>query len=123
MPPRPPSTTGPPPAIPGRPGSCRWWVWSRSGQSLGQVDPGALVGLFALINIFIGVFNLVPLLPFDGGHVAIAVYERIQERRLGRRRYFTDVSRLLPLTNVVVIALGLLFLSSLYLDVMNPIQT
>ena len=71
----------------------------------------------------IGVFNLVPLLPFDGGHVAIAVYERIQERRLGRRRYFTDVSRLLPLTNLVVIALGLLFLSSLYLDVMNPIQT
>lgn len=93
------------------------------GSDLGQVDPGALIGLFALINIFIGVFNLVPLLPFDGGHVAIAVYERIQERRLGRRRYFTDVSRLLPLTNVVVIALGLLFLSSLYLDVMNPIQT
>ena len=28
-----------------------------------------LLGLFALINIFIGVFNLVPLLPFDGGHV------------------------------------------------------
>jgi RIP metalloprotease RseP len=93
------------------------------GSDIGKVDPGALVWLFALINIFIGVFNLVPMLPFDGGHVAIAVYERIQEARLKRRRYFTDVSRLLPLTNVVVILLGLLFGSSIYLDIVNPVQT
>ena len=56
-----------------------------------------------------------------GGHVAIAVYENIQERRLHRRRYFADVSRLLPLTYVVVLLLGMLFVSSLYLDVVNPI--
>ena len=74
-----------------------------------------------MINIFIGMFNLVPLLPFDGGHVAIAVYEKVQEKRLGRRRYFTDVSRLLPLTYGVVLVLGMLFVSSLYLDVVNPI--
>ncbi|MCB0963871.1 MAG: site-2 protease family protein [Acidimicrobiales bacterium] len=93
----------------------------RLGSDVGGVDPGALIGLFALINIFIGVFNLVPLLPFDGGHVAIAVYEKVQEKRLGRRRYFTDVSRLLPLTYGVVLVLGMLFVSSLYLDVVNPI--
>ena len=91
------------------------------GSDVGGTDPGALVGLFALINIFIGMFNLIPLLPFDGGHVAIAVYENIQERRLKRRRYFADVSRLLPLTYGVVVLLGLLFISSLYLDVVNPI--
>ncbi|MCB0970057.1 MAG: site-2 protease family protein [Acidimicrobiales bacterium] len=91
------------------------------GSDVGGSDPAALIGLFALINIFIGVFNLVPLLPFDGGHVAIAVYEKIQEKRLGRRRYFTDVSRLLPLTYGVVVALGMLFVSSLYLDIVNPI--
>jgi membrane-associated protease RseP (regulator of RpoE activity) len=94
----------------------------RFGSDVGGVNPSALIGLFALINIFIGAFNLVPLLPFDGGHVSIAVYEKIQEKRLGRRRYFADVSRLLPLTYAVVVALGMLFLSSLYLDVINPIQ-
>lgn len=91
------------------------------GSDLGAADPAGLIGLFALINIFIGVFNLVPLLPFDGGHVAVAVYEKVQEKRLRRRRYFTDMSRLLPVTYGVVIVLGMLFLSSLYLDVVNPI--
>ena len=62
-----------------------------------------------------------PLLPFDGGHVAIACYEKVQEKRLHRRRYFADVSRLLPLTYAVVVVLGLLFFSSLYLDIVNPI--
>ena len=35
--------------------------------------------LLALINIFLGLLNLLPLLPFDGGHVAIATYEAIRE--------------------------------------------
>jgi membrane-associated protease RseP (regulator of RpoE activity) len=91
------------------------------GSDVGDVDPAALIGLFALINIFIGVFNLTPLLPFDGGHVSIAVYEKIQERRLHKRRYFADVSRLLPLTYGVVLVLGMLFVSSLYIDIVNPI--
>jgi membrane-associated protease RseP (regulator of RpoE activity) len=86
-----------------------------------NAELASLVTLFALVNIFIGIFNLVPLLPFDGGHVAIAVYENIQEKRLHRRRYFADVTRLLPLTYGVVLVLGLLFVSSLYLDVVNPI--
>jgi membrane-associated protease RseP (regulator of RpoE activity) len=93
----------------------------RLGSSVGADNAGALITLFALVNIFIGLFNLIPLLPFDGGHVAIAVYENIQERRLHRRRYFADVTRLLPLTYGVVVVLALLFVSSLYLDVVNPI--
>jgi membrane-associated protease RseP (regulator of RpoE activity) len=93
------------------------------------VDAGAsggwanLVLLFALINVFIGLFNLVPLLPFDGGHVAIALYEKLQEKRQGlSRRYFADVAKLLPLTYVVVIVLGLIFVSTLYLDIRNPLR-
>ncbi|QXC62604.1 site-2 protease family protein [Aquihabitans sp. G128] len=95
----------------------------RVGSDVGSADPGALINLFALINIFIGMFNLVPLLPFDGGHVLIAVYEKVQEKRLRQRRYFTDVARLLPLTYVVVFGLGLLFVSSLYLDIANPLSS
>ena len=65
------------------------------------------------INIFIGVFNLVPLLPFDGGHAAIAIYERIQERRRHvKGRYFVDVAKLLPLTYAWWLVLGLLFVST-----------
>jgi RIP metalloprotease RseP len=91
------------------------------GSSIGRVDPGALLVLFALVNLSIGVINLTPLLPFDGGHVLIACYEKVQELRLRRRRYFTDVSRLLPLTYVVVILLVLLGLSTVYLDIANPL--
>ncbi len=91
------------------------------GSDLGEIDPGSLIVLFAMINVFIGLFNLVPLLPFDGGHVAIAVYEKVQEKRLHRRRYFTDVGRLVPFANIVVLALGMLFISTLYLDIANPL--
>jgi membrane-associated protease RseP (regulator of RpoE activity) len=71
------------------------------------------------INIFIGIFNMVPLLPLDGGHAAIAIYERI--RSFGGRRYMADVSRLLPLTYAFVMLLLLLGVSSLYLDIVDPI--
>ena len=93
----------------------------RIGAEAGKIDGGALIGLFALVNIFIGVINLVPLLPFDGGHVAVAVYEKIQERRLNRRRYFADLAKMLPVTYAVMLLLAMIFVSSLYLDIANPI--
>jgi len=94
------------------------------GKGVGQTGGiAALLGIFALINIFIGIFNLLPTLPFDGGHVVIAVYEKFQEWRLHlRTRYLMDVKRLLPLTYGVIMVLGLIFVSSLYLDIVNPIS-
>ena len=76
--------------------------------------------LLAYLNVFVGVFNMFPLLPLDGGHAVIAVYERIREGR-GRRRYHADVARLMPLTVAVVMLLALLFMSGLYLDIVRPI--
>jgi membrane-associated protease RseP (regulator of RpoE activity) len=82
----------------------------------------AVMLLFAFMNIFIGMFNLLPILPFDGGHVAIAVYEKVQEWRKGLgQRYFADVGRLLPMTYAVVVVLGLIFVSTLYVDAVNPL--
>jgi membrane-associated protease RseP (regulator of RpoE activity) len=75
--------------------------------------------LLVLINIFVGVFNLLPLLPLDGGHVAIATYERIRSRR--GRRYHADVAKLMPLTYGVFLLLVFLGLSSLYLDIVRPL--
>ncbi|MBX3314854.1 MAG: site-2 protease family protein [Actinobacteria bacterium] len=92
-----------------------------AGSAVGEVDPSALIFVFALVNIFIGVFNLFPMLPFDGGHVVIAVYERIQEKRLHRKRYFMDVARLLPAAYAVMAVLVVLFATSLWLDLANPI--
>jgi membrane-associated protease RseP (regulator of RpoE activity) len=76
--------------------------------------------LLAYLNVFVGVFNLFPLLPLDGGHAAIATYERVREGR-SRRRYHVDVARLMPLTMAVVALLAFLFLSGLYLDIVSPV--
>jgi membrane-associated protease RseP (regulator of RpoE activity) len=92
---------------------------ARIGIDLTDHGIADLLLFLVSINIFIGVFNLVPLLPLDGGHVAIAVYERI--RSIGGRRYMADVSRLLPLTYAFVALMLLLGMSSLYLDIVDPI--
>jgi len=87
-------------------------------------DSEGLIGilyLLALLNVFVGVFNMFPLLPLDGGHAAIAAYERIRELGTGGRRYFTDVSRLMPFTMGVIAVLLFLFMSGLYLDISQPL--
>ena len=76
--------------------------------------------LFVAFNIFIGVFNLLPLLPLDGGHIAIATYERIREGRSGRR-HLIDTARLLPFTYLVVAFLAFFGLGAVYLDLANPL--
>ena len=67
-----------------------------------------------VLNIFLGVFNLIPLLPFDGGHVAIAVYEKPQERRKRQRRYVADISRMLPVAYAVSSSSWSLFVITAY---------
>jgi membrane-associated protease RseP (regulator of RpoE activity) len=89
------------------------------GSELGKEGLINIVYLLFGVNIFIGIFNLTPLLPFDGGHVVIATYEKIRSLRTGRR-YHADVTKLLPLTYAVVLLLGLLFVTSIYLDVFDP---
>ena len=77
--------------------------------------------IFAYVNVFLGVFNMVPLPPFDGGLLAIATYERWRERR-GRERYMSDPKALAPVVAVVVTALALLAVGLIYLDIANPID-
>ncbi|HKX70979.1 MAG TPA: M50 family metallopeptidase, partial [Acidimicrobiales bacterium] len=79
-----------------------------------------LLALFFQINVFIGIFNMVPLPPLDGGHAAVAIYERIRSR--AGRRYHADVTKLLPLTYAVVMGLVVVGVTSMYLDIVNPIS-
>jgi len=80
----------------------------------------SVFSLLIAINIFVGLFNLLPLLPFDGGHIAIALYESVASR-IRRRRVQVDAAKLLPFTVAVVAVLGFIFLSSLFLDITHPI--
>jgi membrane-associated protease RseP (regulator of RpoE activity) len=78
--------------------------------------------LLAVLNVFVGVFNMFPLLPLDGGHAAIALYERVRERvRGGKQRYFADVERLMPFAMGVVTVLVMLMFAGLYLDITKPL--
>ena len=72
------------------------------------------------INLFLGVFNLFPMLPLDGGHVVIAVYEKI---RTGTRKvlYHADVAKLMPFTWLMLAFLAVLFTTALLNDLLHPI--
>jgi len=86
------------------------------------VQAGALAFIEILIalNIFIGLINLLPMLPLDGGHIAIAAYEWIRTRR-GRPRYQADVAKMMPVAYAFVAFLLLLVSTSVYLDLTHPI--
>jgi membrane-associated protease RseP (regulator of RpoE activity) len=76
--------------------------------------------LFGAINVFVGMFNMVPMLPLDGGHVLVATYERIRSTR--KRRYIADVRKLMPAAYAVMFLMLMLGISSLYLDLRAPIS-
>jgi len=89
------------------------------GESSGWAG---MILLLAVLNVFVGVFNMFPLLPLDGGHAAIAVYERVREAERGsKQRYFADVERLMPFTMGVVTVLAMLMFAGLYLDISQPL--
>ncbi|HEX8770977.1 MAG TPA: RIP metalloprotease, partial [Acidimicrobiales bacterium] len=93
------------------------------GRLAGQAaETGAfeVIVLLALLNVFLGILNVVPLLPLDGGHAAIATYERIRSRH--GRRYYADVQKMMPFTAVFLAILVALGITSIYLDIFNPIS-
>jgi membrane-associated protease RseP (regulator of RpoE activity) len=91
----------------------------RTAGQAAHAGIGDLLVILISINIFVGIFNLFPMLPLDGGHVAIAVYEKI---RTGRRKvmYHADVSKLMPFTWLMLMFLGVLFATSLLTDILHP---
>lgn len=87
------------------------------------VDAGwvTVFGLLIAINVSVGLINLVPLIPFDGGHIAVAAYEALMSR-VYRRKYHVDFRKLMPVAIATLAILGFIFVSSLFLDIANPVK-
>lgn len=85
-----------------------------SGQAVEEGLFDVLFFLFAGFNVFVGILNILPLPPLDGGHLAVVGIEKITGKRI-------DVRRLLPLTALVAGFLMLFMVSLLYLDVTRPL--
>ena len=90
-----------------------------------QVKIDYVLLIIASLNIFVGAFNLVPLLPLDGGHIAVVIFERIRAwfaRLRGRPDPgLVDMTKLVPLTVGVVVILIFFMLTLVLADVVNPV--
>jgi membrane-associated protease RseP (regulator of RpoE activity) len=87
---------------------------------------GTFLLLVASLNIFVGLFNLLPLLPLDGGHMAVAIADEIRAffaRLRGKPRPAgIDVNVLTPITMTVFAVLAVLTAILLIADIFNPVS-
>ncbi len=103
-------------------------VFGGNEEVLDEVRPISPIGLarlagpmestlmmLALVNVFVGVLNFIPLYPLDGGHFAVALYEKIRGRA-------PDVTKLMPVAAVVIIFLISIGLMGVYLDIFKPLE-
>jgi membrane-associated protease RseP (regulator of RpoE activity) len=105
---------------------------SRLGGEIAAMDSpitskvATFLGLAASLNLFLFLFNLIPVLPLDGGHVAGALYEGTK-RKWSRFRGKpdpgpVDTARLLPVAYVVAFALMAMGVIVIWADVVKPIS-
>ena len=108
-------------------------VVSDDDDSLDRVRPVSVIGitqfgaassraglnvtleLIAYIAIFVGVLNAIPLFPFDGGHFAVALYEKVTGRP-------PDMRKVVPVGAAVFVFVVLIGILSVYLDIVRPLD-
>jgi membrane-associated protease RseP (regulator of RpoE activity) len=74
-----------------------------------------LIGLVVGFTVFVGLMNLLPLPPLDGGHLAVVAWEAVTGRKV-------DLRKLIPVAAAVISFFLLLFVAVLYLDIARPIK-
>jgi membrane-associated protease RseP (regulator of RpoE activity) len=82
--------------------------------------------LIASLNIFVGLFNLLPLLPLDGGHIAVVIWERIKAMFARLRRKpdpgMVDYRKLVPLSFSIFLVLVVFGVMLILADIVNPVS-
>jgi membrane-associated protease RseP (regulator of RpoE activity) len=86
-----------------------------AGQTIATGEYLQFVGLIVGFTIFVGLMNLLPLPPLDGGHLAVVAYEAVTGKAI-------DLRRLIPVAAAVISFFVVLFLAVLYLDLARPIS-
>ncbi len=89
------------------------------GQAVGATgsagDWGTILYFLAFVTVFIGLVNLMPLPPFDGGHLAVLVIEKIRGKQI-------DMRTLIPVSAVVMAFFVVFVLATIVLDITKPIS-
>ena len=86
------------------------------GQTAQSGSAWDILYIFALVNVFIGLLNLLPLPPFDGGHLAVLAIEKL----LGGKT--VDMRKLVPISAAVAAFFILFTFAVIYLDIAKPIN-
>jgi membrane-associated protease RseP (regulator of RpoE activity) len=81
----------------------------------------SLLALLIILNIAFALLNMLPIMPFDGGHVAVAAYEWIRTKK-GQAYYQADITKLFPYLAPVLAFLALFAISVIFLDIAHPLQ-
>lgn len=86
-----------------------------AGETVAQGEFLNFVGLIVGFTIFVGLMNLLPLPPLDGGHLAVLAWEKLTGRSV-------DIRKLIPIAAAVIGFFVLLFIAVLYLDLARPVK-
>jgi membrane-associated protease RseP (regulator of RpoE activity) len=96
------------------------------GELADRGDYQSFLLMLASLNFFLGMFNLLPVLPADGGHIAISWFERARSWLYGLLRRPdpgpVDYYRLAPAVLVAVVLFAAFTLLSITADLVNPVQ-
>ena len=88
---------------------------AQAGQIIGDSGFVNLLTLQAFVNVFLAIFNSIPLIPLDGGRVVLALFEGVTGKKVSDRKLY-------PLAAIVVLLFLFLGITALYLDITQPIK-